>query len=154
MFVFICTNLWISCIILQGARCTVDYIFKVVVRLEPLDEKIQFELVQRILSVLTHQNVIMDLDLPLGAPGQSVVRRTSNLTEMGSNLAMKLTQFFFHVMHVQGQQLQAAKASEEEAPENKKPDGTGGKKRSSRVQKSSKHWQRYNNSLPLYLSKS
>lgn len=111
-----------NCIFLwQGTRGTVEYLFNVVARLGPLNEQAEFELVQRCLSVLTHQNVMIDNDLPLGATGQSALRRTANLGDMTSSLAMNLTQFAFHLIVELRKKLreEEAKAEAKRASESK-----------------------------------
>ena len=63
--------------------------------------------------MLTHQNITADADLPLGVTGASTLRRTTNLGEMTSSLAMRLIQFTYNLLYVLRARLQEEQDREE-----------------------------------------
>ena len=63
-----------------------------VAQLEPLPSKLELELIQRVLSTLCQQNMIVDYDVIL-SPNRTLMRRTSNIGEMKDELAIQLLKF-------------------------------------------------------------
>ncbi|ELU17718.1 hypothetical protein CAPTEDRAFT_229133 [Capitella teleta] len=84
----------------KGARFTILYLSEVVALLEPLPESIELELVQRLLSTLSHQNMVVEFD-PLTSPDLEDISRTKNSTGfMRENVANRLIYFFSHLVHI------------------------------------------------------
>ena len=82
--------------------------------LEPLPENMELDLIQRLLSTLTHQNMVMEVGLLL-SPERGNIRRTANDTGlMRDNVANKLMYFFAHLLHVQCQRISSKGKGEEE----------------------------------------
>ena len=87
-------------LILQGARHTVELLFRTIGQLEPLSDDTERRVVQRVLSTLTHQNVVVEMEL-LFSEDKHLIHRTSNTSGlMGDCLAGKLMYFFMHLLHV------------------------------------------------------
>ncbi len=66
--------------------CTVEYLFGVIARLEPLSEDTELEAVQRILSTLTHQNMCAEEFGINSSIASNISRRTTNSGEMSNNM--------------------------------------------------------------------
>ena len=102
----------ITCCLRQASRGVMEVLFFTVARLAPLDDaRIHDQLVCRIVSTLTHQNMLLGMEqLPAGGAGggratSASIMRTSNAAAgmMRSQLADRLLAFFAQLTrHFQG----------------------------------------------------
>ena len=90
----------------QGARHTVELIFKTIARLEPLDDEIERGVVQRVLSTLTHQNMVVEMDI-LASSNKTILKRTSSdMGLMRTNVASRMLYFFMRLLFLMQKELQ------------------------------------------------
>lgn len=75
----------------QITRTTVEYMLGILTRLQPLDEDTEVEVLQRMLSTLTHENMCAEYSVNASVTS-TISRRTTNTGEMGSTKVL-LTQF-------------------------------------------------------------
>jgi hypothetical protein len=66
----------------------------------PLPESVELQLVQRLLSTLAHQNIVVEYD-PLTSPNVDEIQRTKNSAGfMRENVANRLIYFFSYLVHI------------------------------------------------------
>ena len=82
-----------------------DHLISVLACMGSLPEDLELNILQRLLSTLTHQNMVLEVD-PVLERG-SIVRRTSNQTGlMRAGVANRLVQFFTNLLHQKRHMLQ------------------------------------------------
>ena len=84
-FPFTFTSLIYNFLSLQVTRTTIEYLFGILTRLQPLSEDTEAEVMQRTLSTLTHQHMCAEYTVN-SSIASNVSRRTMNTGEMSNNM--------------------------------------------------------------------
>lgn len=66
--------------VLQGSKQTTTYLLEILVRLQPINEELECEILQKLISTLTHQT--MTSSQPLSASNQDMRASVNTLAEM------------------------------------------------------------------------
>ena len=69
----------------QVTRTTIEYLFGILSRLQPLSEDTEVEVMQRILSTMTHQHMCAEYSINCSI-ASNISRRTINTGEMSNNM--------------------------------------------------------------------
>ena len=101
---------------------TIQVLFGTVARLQPLPQQILEDVFCRLLSTLTHQNMVLDLDHLLQTTGRNSVHRTSNPAGlMRSNVAERLMLFFHNLLQVLSERISYRLRHRKEDSDTNKP---------------------------------
>lgn len=91
---------------LQGSSMTISYLSYVVACLGPLPHHLETSLNQRILSTLTHQNMVHELDYEGGFGENYIPVRTANdFGQMRTSVAERLLAFFKNLVELNKKNL-------------------------------------------------
>lgn len=89
------------CIGQQGASSTIAFLFFVIASLRPMSKQAEMGLVQRVISTLTHQKMVLELDTDQELVDPLIMQRTNNdFGIMRSNIAKKMFAFFMKLLEL------------------------------------------------------
>ena len=119
-------------ILFQGARFTTEYLFMVLVNLRPMPEDIEMDLIQRLLSTLTHQNMVVENTDVTMSTQSTASRRTMNTGEMNNTMMLRMMQFFLRLMDLLKERQHQQEEEESRRAEQEEEDDMYSKRRSRR----------------------
>ncbi|CAH1784299.1 unnamed protein product [Owenia fusiformis] len=77
----------------KGSKTTTSYLLKLIARLQPIDDDLEHHILFRMISTLTHQNMLREHEFSFDSTKQTI-RRTANDVEMREGMIPGVIRFF------------------------------------------------------------